>query len=1183
MAQADAAPRRARYRRRRAASAPVAVLLALGLLVLGLAVPGAASADTRPDAGVPATFAADGLGTVQVNGVVWAMTTVGNTVYATGSFTRARPAGAAAGVNETARANLLAFNLTTGVMTSFNHALNGQGRTITASPDGTRIYVGGDFTTVDGIARGHVAAFSTATGALLSTFAPNVSGAVHSLAATNSTVYAGGMFFTAGGKSRTRLAAFNAANGAVTTWAPTANHTVRGIALSPDGTRVVLGGQFSQVNGAAAVAVASVNTAGTDMRTWDLGITNSGDAGGAHSLRAAGTTIYVTLYGFMVGNIEGTVALDANTLDLVWMNDCHGDPYDTFTTGGVVYTAGHQHDCETSGSYPNPVPTTWQRVIANTVAPTCTLKATTQTPRYTSWAGRPCPSVLTFFPTLAAGTYTGQSQAAWTLTGNSNYMVLGGEFPTVNGARQQGLVRVATTAIAPNRRGPELTAARMQPAAVSNAPGEVTVTWPSSWDMDNQTLTYALYRTGTATPIHTTTVTSDWWKRQNLTFTETRPAGSTASYSVRVSDPFGNTVTSTTSPTVTVASQAQPYAIAVLADAPAAFWRMGETSGTAIVDSASNFNLTAGAGIGRTTAGAVTGNGAITGHGTSTGRAVTSQQVPQFVQTRASLSVEAWVRTTSTAGGIIAQYGNSASGAGGTTDRTLYVDAQGRVSFGYSRTQNNVLTYTTIQSPAAVNDGRWHHVVASTANPGGTTLYVDGAQVANIPTLTRVNTQFTGWWVVGGGTTTALTNRPAAAYLNGSLDEVAIYPAALTAAQVAGHYSTATGTTTNPSPTASFTSTVDELTVSVDGSGSTDTAPGTIAAYSWNWGDNTPAGNGATATHAYAAPGSYPVTLTVTDDGGATATTSRTVTVTGPANTPPTASFTATPTGLQVAVDGSASTDAQGPIASYSWNWGDGTAAGSGATATHSYAVSGTYTVTLTVRDSADATGTATRTVTVTAPGVAPFAQDGFARTVPAGSWGTADVGGAWTASAGAARLSVTPGAGVLNLPAAGNNTAAYLGGVARTSADITASFSLSSMPTGGGTYVYVTGRRVAGQGEYRVRLRVAPDGQVYLALSRLTGTTEAWPNGEVTVTGLRYQAGGSLNVRVRVSGTGTTQVLARVWAGTAEPATWQLSRTDTTAVLQAAGAVGLAAYRTSSATAATAVRFTAFSAGPVA
>jgi hypothetical protein len=64
----------------------------------------------------------------------------------------------------------------------------------------------------------------------------------------------------------------------------------------------------------------------------------------------------------------------------------------------------------------------------------------------------------------------------------------------------------------------------------------------------------------------------------------------------------------------------------------------------------------------------------------------------------------------------------------------------------------------------------------------------------------------------------------------------------------------------------------------------------------------------------------------------------------------------------------------------------------------------------------------------------------------------------------------------------------------------------------------------------------------------------------------------------MQVSGTGTTEIRATVWAeGTPEPGTPQLSRTDTTAALQAPGGLGIAAWRPSSATAATAVRFTGY------
>ena len=54
-------------------------------------------------------------------------------------------------------------------------------------------------------------------------------------------------------------------------------------------------------------------------------------------------------------------------------------------------------------------------------------------------------------------------------------------------------------------------------------------------------------------------------------------------------------------------------------------------------------------------------------------------------------------------------------------------------------------------------------------------------------------------------------------------------------------------------------------------------------------------------------------------------------------NKPPTAAFTHTDSYLNVAVDGSTSTDQDGNIASYAWNFGDGTT-GTGATAQHAYA-----------------------------------------------------------------------------------------------------------------------------------------------------------------------------------------------------------------------------------------------------
>lgn len=159
------------------------------------------------------------------------------------------------------------------------------------------------------------------------------------------------------------------------------------------------------------------------------------------------------------------------------------------------------------------------------------------------------------------------------------------------------------------------------------------------------------------------------------------------------------------------------------------------------------------------------------------------------------------------------------------------------------------------------------------------------------------------------------------------------------------------------------------LTVNVNASASSD-PDGTIASYTWVWDDGTANGSGAITSHQYTDPGSYYLSLTVTDNDGSSSTQSVNVVVNDPAsNLPPTASFTADPTSgnepLTVDVDATNSTDSDGTIASYSWNWGDGTATGSGVTASHQYTTPGVYTIILTVTDDDTATDTETTNITV--------------------------------------------------------------------------------------------------------------------------------------------------------------------------------------------------------------------------
>jgi len=184
----------------------------------------------------------------------------------------------------------------------------------------------------------------------------------------------------------------------------------------------------------------------------------------------------------------------------------------------------------------------------------------------------------------------------------------------------------------------------------------------------------------------------------------------------------------------------------------------------------------------------------------------------------------------------------------------------------------------------------------------------------------------------------------------------------------------------NQPPQASFTAspsqTPGSLQVSVDGTASTD-PDGTIASYSWDFGDDSALASGATATHTYRAPGTYTITLTVTDNNEATATTTRHVTVPA-AGQPPQASASATPSttpgSLQVAFDASNSTDPDGTIVSYAWDFGDGSTA-TGPTPSHTYAAPGTYNVALTVTDNQGAANTTTHQVTVPAVPASPKAN----------------------------------------------------------------------------------------------------------------------------------------------------------------------------------------------------------------
>jgi PKD repeat protein len=153
--------------------------------------------------------------------------------------------------------------------------------------------------------------------------------------------------------------------------------------------------------------------------------------------------------------------------------------------------------------------------------------------------------------------------------------------------------------------------------------------------------------------------------------------------------------------------------------------------------------------------------------------------------------------------------------------------------------------------------------------------------------------------------------------------------------------------------------------IAFDGSGS-HAVTGSITSYAWNFGDGAAPASGATTSHAFTKPGTYLVSLTVTDGNRETGTVAQPVTV----HAPPAASFAFSPTApvdrtlVTFSGGGSFNPDASTAITSYAWSFGDG-ATGSGASVTHRYGQPGRYIVQLTVMNSLGLSNTTTQVVTV--------------------------------------------------------------------------------------------------------------------------------------------------------------------------------------------------------------------------
>jgi PKD repeat protein len=179
------------------------------------------------------------------------------------------------------------------------------------------------------------------------------------------------------------------------------------------------------------------------------------------------------------------------------------------------------------------------------------------------------------------------------------------------------------------------------------------------------------------------------------------------------------------------------------------------------------------------------------------------------------------------------------------------------------------------------------------------------------------------------------------------------------------------GPNENDPPAAAFTPSCTGLACTfTDGSTDPD-GNDDITGWSWDFGDDATSTEQSPA-HTYAAPGTYTVTLEVTDAAGATNSTSDDVTVTPPAeNQAPTAAFTFACSSLDCTFTNASTDPNPGDVLTYAWDFGDGNSS-TQEDPSHSYSATAadTFTVSLTTTDAGGLTNSVSQDVIVAPPAV---------------------------------------------------------------------------------------------------------------------------------------------------------------------------------------------------------------------
>ncbi|MGD0608859.1 MAG: LamG-like jellyroll fold domain-containing protein, partial [Streptosporangiaceae bacterium] len=250
------------------------------------------------------------------------------------------------------------------------------------------------------------------------------------------------------------------------------------------------------------------------------------------------------------------------------------------------------------------------------------------------------------------------------------------------------------------------------------------------------------------------------------------------------------------SPAFTVAGALSTYASTTLADSPAVFYKLGDSDAAAMADSsghAATGYYTSDATLGLT--GPLASDPTTAISDANDGPAAGGQpSLPLYSSAR---TIEGWINTTYTGEQYLASYGVESTSEG----FTVVTQPNDVIVSGWG----DDLTFT---SPAALDNGIWHFVTATT-NGTSATVYVDGTAIGtqNFPSELDTLPAPQGF-VIGAG------EQDCCGYFDGDLADVAVFGSVLSSAQITAQFA-ASGLGRPPAPAApSATAAVNQATVS---------------------------------------------------------------------------------------------------------------------------------------------------------------------------------------------------------------------------------------------------------------------------------------------------------------------------------------------------------------------------------